>query len=138
MAYIHLYKNNPTQGGTDGTQVSEQTETEPVVFEFTLSGSDVTGDPYKLAIRCESGYQTKSGENTTIQPYGTNASKWRLADDNNGQPGTWQDWGASLIITSQIGSTNKIFWIQAKATADENPQNDTSVDIKTTATIEAV
>jgi len=44
----------------------------------------------------------------------------------------------SLTVSTIVGTTNYIFWAVAKATSDETPQNDTSVDISVSATIEAV
>jgi len=136
MAYIHMYKDNPTAGETDGIQVSEQTENAPVTVTLTVAGSDVESGAIKLALRCESGYQT-SGD-TTITPTGDSSDKWALAPDNGGSPGTFGSYGDSLTISDTIGATNYIFWAKAKALASEDPQNDATVDLKIDATIEAV
>ena len=136
MAYIHLYKDNPTSGGTDGTLVSEGDESSPVTVTLTVEDVDVESGAIKLALRCESGYQT-SGD-TTITPTGDNSDKWALAPDNGGSPGTFGSYGDPLTISDVVGDTNYIFWVKAKALASEDPQNDASVDLKIDATIEAV
>lgn len=135
MAYIHLYMNNPTAGGTDGIQVSEGTEDNPIVVGPLNATANEESAPIKLAVRCEEGYKTSG--TVIIQPVGATADKWALAPDDNGQPGTWLDYGAALTITDEIGSTNYIFWAKAKATSDESPKNDTSVDIQVQAMIVA-
>lgn len=133
MAYIHIYKNNPTAGGTDGQLVSEGDGSNPITVGPLNATNNEESAPVKLAVRCDSGYQTSG--NTTIQPVGTTAAKWALAPDNGGSPGTWTSWGGTLTISSTIGATNTIFWLKAKATSDEVPANDTSVDLQVTATI---
>lgn len=65
-------------------------------------------------------------------------SKWALAPDNAGVPGTWEAYGASLTISSQIAPTNTIFWAEAKATADESPINDISIALQTSAQIQQI
>jgi len=135
MAFIHLYKDNPTAGGTDGVQVSEGTETDPITVGPLNASLNEESQPIKLALRCEPGYKTYG--NTTVQPVGTNADKWALAPDNNGSPGTWGAWGGTLTITAEIGSTNYIFWAKARAVNGETPQNDRSVDLQVNAVIQA-
>lgn len=135
MAYIHLYKDNPTAGGTDGVQVSEGTELNPVTVGPLNGTTGEESAPIKLALRCEAGYQTYG--NTTVTPVGTNADKWALAPDATGSPGTWCAWGSGLTITDVIGATNYIIWAKARAVAGEVPQNDISVDLQIGATIVA-
>lgn len=135
MAYIHLYKDNPTAGGTDGVQVSEGTMANPVTTEYLDTTIGQESSPIKLALRCESGYKTYG--NTSVKPVGTNANRWALALDNNGAPGTWTDWGGMLIIPAEIRDTNYIIWAKARADVAEQPQNDVSVKLQVTATIVA-
>jgi hypothetical protein len=132
--YIHMY-TSPTAGGTDGVQVSEGTGAAPVTTAFLNASANEVGTPIKLALRCDAGYQTNG--NTTITPTGTFAAKWNLAPDNAGSAGAFGADGAVLTITSTIGATNVIFWARAKATNDENPINDSSVDLVVSAMIQA-
>lgn len=134
--YIHVYKGTVTSGGTDGTQVSEGTGATPISVGPLDASTNEESAAIKLAARCESGYQTSG--NTVITPVGTTAAKWALAPDNAGVPGTWGAYGSALTISSVIGATNQLFWAKAKATSDENPANDTSVDLQVAATIVAV
>ncbi|BAF60385.1 hypothetical protein PTH_2204 [Pelotomaculum thermopropionicum SI] len=136
MAYIHVYMNNPTAGGTDGTQVSENTGAAPISVTLNATNNEESA-AIKLALRCDTGYQTNG--DVTIALVGTTAAKWALAPDNAGSPGTFGAYGAYLTLTNPvIGATNKLFWAKAKATSDETPVNDTTVDLQVTATIEAV
>jgi hypothetical protein len=140
MANFHIYKNNPTAGGTNGTQVSEGTGLEPILTGNLNTTENQESLPIKLAIRCETGYRTVSGESTTFAPIGTTSAKWALAlDDGTGNaPSTFGAYGATLTMTSQVTSVNTIFWAKAKATTDESPANDISVDLQVQAKIEAV
>jgi len=135
--YIHAYKNNPTAGGTDGTQVSEGTGLAPVDSGQLNATQNQESVALKLALRCDAGYQTAAGEDTTVTPVGTTADKWALAPDNAGAPGVWGAYGAALTIASVIGATNTIFWAKAKATADEEPANDDTVDLQINTVIAA-
>lgn len=136
MAYIHMYMGSPTAGGTNGTQVSEGTGTTPITTGNLNASTNEEGAAIKLALRCDTGYNTYG--NTTVTPTGTSASKWALANDNSGSAGTFGAYGAALTISSIINTTNTIFWAKAKATSDETPSNDTTVDLVVNTTIQAV
>lgn len=140
MAVFHLYDGTPTAGGTNGTQVSEGgAQSNPVDVTITVTPqAGAESSNVKLAIRCDTGYRTVSGQNTTITPTGTNADQWALAPDNAGSPGTWGAYGSALTISSQITATNTIFWAKAKAAATATPYNDTGVSLSVQATTEAV
>jgi hypothetical protein len=142
-AYIGVYKGNPTLGGTDGTRVSEGDGTAAISITLNATNNEVSA-PIKLALRCANtpvNYQTVG--NTTVSLVGTNNSKWKLILKNSDTAPTQGEIDAvtynnSLTISTVVGTTNYIFWAIAKATSDETPQNDTSVDISVSATIEAV
>lgn len=143
MAYIHVYKGTVTQGGIDGTKVSEGTETAPVSVTLNATNNEVSS-PIKLALRCEAGYQTTGAVDVSLVDDGSgNASKWKiiLVDGTDTTPSQTQTdnaiYGGAISIADVIGTGNYIIWAIAKATNDEDPQNDESVDIQVTATIEA-
>lgn len=86
--YFHLYMNNPTAGGTDGTQVSEDHAfTAPV--SAVLNATNNESKIIKLAARCASGYETlgttiiakKYYNGTTEAGTGGNIDKWKFAAD---------------------------------------------------------
>ena len=86
--YFHLYMNNPTAGGTDGTQVSEDHAfTAPI--SAVLNASNNESKLIKLAIRCESGYETVGNvelkklywNGSTTAETGGNLDKWKFAKD---------------------------------------------------------
>ena len=131
-----MYKNNPTAGGLDGTQVSEGTELEPVSVGPLNASLNEESSPIKLAIRCSAGYRTYG--NTIISIVGDSNIKWALAPDSGGSAGTWREYGAALIISNTIVANNYIIWAKAKATSEEVPANDTSVDFHITTIIEAI
>lgn len=128
MAHIHLYMNNPTANGTDGTEISNGTETLPLTLTLDASKEEAKGA--KCAIRCDSGYSISGG--ASIYGSGTNSAKWQFAVDANYSSaadaitfGTWQD----TIIANNVGASNVIFWAKASSTSLESPSNDRSVDI---------
>ena len=138
MAYINLYTNNPTAGGTDGTVVSlDGAQTSPI--SVTLDKTKAESKAIKCAIRCDTGYKT-SGD-VTISLSGTTASKWKLAKDSNYADAaaalTGATWADSIAISGVGTTANTIFWVKASASTDENPSKDTSVSIKASCTIES-
>ena len=132
MAYLHLYKSSPTVGGTDGSQVSEGTELNPVTTPVLNATNNEESASIKLALRCDAGYNTQG--NTTVTPIGTNVIKWALSTDGT----VWGLYGAALTITTVIGVVNTIFYVKAKATSGEAPASDTSVDLQIVGTVVAV
>lgn len=131
MAYIHLYKDTPTVSATDGTLVSEGTGLSPITIGPLNATNNEISDPLKLAIRCEDGYVTTG--DVTITPTGTTYLKWALG----GTTGSFGSYGDPYTITGAIPDTNIIFYTRAKATNDENPVNDITVDFQVSATIAA-
>ena len=125
-AYINVYKNNPTEGGTDGTAVSiGGTYTDPVTVSLNATNNE--SKKVKLAIRCESGYTTTG--NTTISDSGDTNDRWKLCLTENG---TYAD---SITISSAIGATNVIFWARASSASSESPATDRSVSLQVSTTI---
>ena len=126
--HLKLYMNNPTAGSIDGTAISDGDETLPLAV--TLNATNSESKALKVAVRCDSGYLTEG--DVSIYFEGTNASKWQAAEDNNYTDAetalTYAVWSNNLIL-SGVGATNKIFWVKATSAADENPQNDRTVDL---------
>lgn len=128
-AYINVYKNNPTAGGTDGTAVStDGAYTAPITV--TLDASQNESEKVKLAIRTESGYTTSG--NTTISDSGDTNDRWKLCLTENG---TYTD---SITISSAITNANVVFYAQASSASTETPQTDRSVSLRVAATIASV
>jgi len=128
-AYINIYKNNPTAGGTDGTAVStDGAYTSPVTV--TLDAAQSESQKVKLAIRCETGYNTYG--NTVISDNGDTNDRWKLCLTENG---TYTD---SITIPSTIDDTNTIFYAQASSASTETPATDRTVSLRVATTILAV
>ena len=126
-AYINIYKNNPTAGGTDGTVVSTGgAYTDPVTVSLNAANNE--SRTVKLAIRCESGFTTSG--NTVIADSGDANDRWKLS--TSGDDDTWAD---SITIATPIGTTNTVFWAKASSSDTESPALDRSVGIQVSATI---
>ena len=140
---IKIYKGAVTAGQTDGTLVSSGTGLDPIEFgaiKVPAAGYQ-EGSWIKLAVRCDAGYETVEDSSRHARISIVDSAKvtmWQLAPDNNGQPGTAEDWGEPLDFLTKIGATNTIFWARARVAHTEEPANDESVDIQVSATIGAV
>ena len=126
---LHIYYGNPTSGMTDGTEASSGTELSPI--SVTLDASQSESKAVKCAVRCDTGYYIEG--NTTITKIGTNAAKWKVAEDNSYADAaaalanaTWLD----TIALANVVDVNTIFWVKATSDSTESPQNDTSVDLQ--------
>lgn len=126
--HLHLYMNNPTADGVDGTEISSGDETLPL--SATLDASQSEAKAMKVAVRCDSGYEIDG--DTDIYFEGTNASKWRVAEDDSYSDAatalTYANWQNSITLAN-VAATNVIFWVKATSTSGEDPQNDRTVDL---------
>lgn len=128
-AYINIYKNNPTAGGTDGTAVStDGAYTSPITV--TLDAANNESQTVKLAIRTEAGYTTTGS--TTISDNGDTNDRWKLCLTENG---TYTD---SITISSAITNANTIFFAKASSVDTETPTTDRSVSLHMVATLATV
>ena len=134
--YLHVYMNNPTAGSTDGTEISSNDNTLPLTV--TLDASQAESKAVKCAVRCDTGYEIEGDVNVYFE--GTNAAKWTAAPDNSYSDAsvalasaTW----SNTIILTDVGATNKIFWVKAASATSEAPQNDRSVKLKVSGLVVA-
>ena len=127
MAHIHLFMNNPTAGGTDGTEISSKDNTLPLTV--ILDASEAEEKAVKVAVRCDTGFEVEG--NTSIYFEGTNAAKWYVAEDNSFTSDTALTlalWESTLTIAN-VANTNIVFWVKATSATTENPQNDRTVKL---------
>lgn len=126
--HLHLYMNNPTAGGVDGTEISSGDETLPLTV--TLNASQAESKALKIAARCDTGFLIDGDVDIYFE--GTNAAKWQVAADNSFADAatalTMAQWGSTLTLAN-VAATNKVFWVKASSTANEEPQNDRTVDL---------
>lgn len=127
-AYINVYQNNPTAGGTDGTAVSTGgAYTAPITVSLDASQNETK--TVKLAIRTEAGYTTSG--NTVISDNGDTNDRWKLCMTENG---TFAD---SITISSAITNANVIFYAKASSVDTESPSTDRSVSLQVQTVIAA-
>ena len=125
---LHIYMNNPTEGGKDGTEVSSGTELSPI--SVLLDAGKGEQKAVKCAVRCESGFHIDG--TLTVKFVGDHADKWKVASNNGYTAETalesaeWKD----VISLQNVRDTNTVFWVKALSTTDEPPQQDSSVDIQ--------
>ena len=125
---LHIYMNNPTEGGKDGTEVSSGTELAPI--SVLLDAGKGEQKAVKCAVRCESGFHIDG--TLTVKFVGDHTDKWKVATDKKYTAQTASDsaeWKDSISL-SNVADKNTIFWVKAISTADEKPQQDVSVDIQ--------
>ena len=125
---LHIYMNNPTEGSKDGTEVSSGTELAPISVLLDAGKSEQKA--VKCAVRCENGFHIDGA--LTVKFVGDHADKWKVASNNGYTAETalesaeWKD----VISLQNVRDTNTVFWVKALSSADEQPQQDTSVDIQ--------
>lgn len=128
MALLHLFMNNPTAGGVDGTEISGGDESLPLTF--TLDASKAESGAAKCAVRCDSGYSIEGG--AKIYAEGASSDTWSFAADNSFTGATDAltnaSWQPQLVL-SNVASSNVIFWAKATTTTQNTPANDRTVDI---------
>ena len=125
---LHIYMNNPTEGGKDGTEVSSGTELAPI--SVLLDAGKGEQKAVKCAARCESGFHIDG--TLTVKFVGDHADKWKVAMDHNYTTDTVltvADWKDEIAL-SDVGTVNVIFWVKAMSSSDEPPQSDVSVDLQ--------
>ena len=128
-AFINLYMNNPTEGGTDGTAIStDGTYTSPLTVSLDAAINE--SKTVKLAVRTETGYTTTGS--TTISDNGDTNDRWKLCLTENG---TFTD---SITISNAITNVNTVFYAKASSANTEVPSTDRSVSLRVAATIAAV
>ena len=133
MSLIRLYMGTVTAGEVDGTPVSIGTGLSPIESGLLNGTMNEETEPFKIAIRCEAGYQTVG--DVVISPTSDTSNKWRFAKDNAGSIGSLMPYGSPLTLDEVIDDTNTIIWCQVRATDDELAQIDDSVKINITTSI---
>lgn len=123
MAYIHVKDSL-------GNVISEGTGSAPLTIGPLNASTNEVSAATKLTVYTDASYKTTG--NTVINFTGASAAKWSICATSGGTYDT------SLTIATEITSTGTDFYVKAKATSDESPANDTSVDIAVAATIAAV
>lgn len=132
--YINIYKDNPTAGAKDGTVVSTGgAYTAPISFLLNAAKND--NQTIKVAIRTENGYTTMY--DTEIYTQYTTDALTTVRQFNNLKL-SWNansSFGAKIQVSSRIGNTNKIFYVQASANESENIKVDKSIRLVVKCTI---
>ena len=123
MQYIKFYNGTVSAGATNGELVTPEN---PIFAVVNTDGTEVSQE---IAVRCETGYSAYG--DATLSFTGANADKW--AFEVNGVKGAY---GASAVL-SELKDVNSVIKVYAKATEDENPSNDTSVEIAISCEIQA-
>lgn len=124
MEYIKFYNGSVNAGAKDGTLINVGN---PVFAVVNTDGTEVSQN---IAVRCEDGYSVYG--NATLSFAGGDNKKYWAFEVNGVKSG----WGEDATI-SGLTDTNTIVKIYTKAGSNENPSNDTSVEITIACEIQA-
>lgn len=109
---IGIYKDNPTKGATDGTEVSTAgTFTSPITFRLNAEQNEI--QTVKLAVRTAEGYKTSG--TVTIADRDDVDDHLQLCWTQNG---TFTD---SISTNDVITAVNKIFYARGISRSSEYP-----------------
>lgn len=128
MSYIKLFRaSNDTELSPPGTFTN--------ALEYTLRADLEETDEVEIYAEADAGY---SVSDVVASLLGTSASKFRMALTEAGLSSA--TWGANLNLgTVGAGAGGRVnFWVQARATDDEDPVQDDSVTVKVEGVAEAV
>ena len=109
MDYIAIFNNNPTDGGTDGSEVSQDR-----VMNNPISAVVNSGDSkiVKCAVRCVSGYHVSGDLHIAAVIYDEETGEYERDYDyikvSDAEDGSY----SSSIDLSNVGDTNKVFWVK--------------------------
>lgn len=120
--YINAYHND--------TLISQGDGSAPLNVGPLNASTEEQSAAIPVKLQCEAGYKTVG--NTVVSFEGTSNAKWTVCDT---ELGVYQ---STLTLSSEINAVGTTIYVKAKATSDEAPSNDTSVDIKVSTTIAAV
>lgn len=142
---IRLYKDDPTEGLTDGVLVSDGDGSSRVDSGFIIAppAGFQNGEWVKLAIRCEDGHQTVLAGGIHAQVSIEDAASiilWQLAPDQADSPNeaAASGWGDPLNFAAPVDDTNTVFWARARATDTDVLGNDISVFVRVAASVALV
>lgn len=119
MQYLKLYYSD-----------TEITAENPLKVGPLNATNNEVSSALAVTLKVEAGYETYG--NTTISFEGASNAKWTICATELGE------YASTLTISEVINSTGKVFYVKAKATEDESPSNDPSVQIKVESVISAV
>ena len=119
MQYIHLFVNN-----------LEITDSNPLKVGPLNATNNEESAPIAVVVKAEAGFSTYG--NTVISFEGATSDKWSICATEAGT------YASTLTVSDVITETGITVYVKAKATEDEEPQNDVSVKVKTEAVIQAV
>lgn len=120
--YINAYHNDQL--------ISQGDESAPLNVGPLNASNNEESAAIPVKLQCEAGYKTVG--NTTVSFEGASNAKWSVCDTEDGS------YAPTLSISSEISEAGTTIYVKARATEDEAPSNDTSVDIKISTTIAAV
>ena len=119
MQYIKLFVNG-----------MEITDANPLKVGPLNATNNEESSPIEVSVKTEAGFSTYG--DTVISFEGTTAAKWSICATEVGS------YAPTLTIPDVITESGIRVYVKARATEDEEPQNDTSVKVKTEAVIQAV
>lgn len=119
MQYLKLFYNE-----------TEITEGNPLKVGPLNASNNEESEAMAVTLKVEEGFSTLG--DTVVSFEGETSAKWSVCATEGG------DYESTLTLSEVVSSAGVNFYVKARATEEEQPANDTSVNIKIAATIQAV
>ena len=125
--YINVYAGEPTEGGVDGTLISE--DDSDTTISVTLNADQSETATVKLAVRCDAGYYSVG--DVVVRDSGDSNNRWSFSLTENGA------FADSITLGAAVDSVNAVFWARAVCDSSEAATVDAAVKIEVDASVRA-
>lgn len=103
--------------------------------QINLRSDQEEENEVRLYLEAEDGYQVLE---TEVEADGSTSDLWSFAPDNDGIPGSYEEWGQELNLgTVGSGTAERTYlWAKAKTESNEKPRCDKSVTLMVDGVVE--
>ena len=109
MQYIGIFNGNPTAGGTDGSEVSQDgVQSNPIGANVAAGQTQVV----TCAVRCESGYTVNGNTGIMVMSYNPTQQGYEAGSDYIKVSASSSGPFSNAIELAGVNTTNTLFYVQ--------------------------